>query len=220
MSQVHKPPPEGLWVLQRGRIYARDLHGAEPLPTVAAPGIAVDLSELSTDGVAAMAAATDRPQHLILERLDPRRRCFAAWHGAEIAAYCWISLQQEYVGEMESILDIQPGEAYIWDCATLPAYRRKGLYTALLAFMLGRLADEGLHRIWIGADLENQPSLRAFERAGFQPATAFTFFRLWRLFGFVTTALPGTPARLLQAGRRLFQIDRLWSLGPLAFGWR
>ena len=162
----------------------------------------------------------DQPPTAVIDRFKDNRRCFAAWRGDEIASYCWISMQQEYVGEMESVLDIHAGEGYIWGCATRPQYRRKGLYTALLSFMLQSLAAQGRNRIWIGADLENTPSLRAFDTVGFLPAAAFTFFRIWRIYGFITGALPQTPSHLLTAGRRLFQIDRLAALGPLALGWR
>jgi ribosomal protein S18 acetylase RimI-like enzyme len=216
---VQKPPIQTFTAFQRGRIYARDLDATTFFESPI-PGISVVFGELTAADASALAAAMDQSSAAILDRFQQNRRCFAAWHGDEIASYCWISMQQEYVGEMESVLDIYAGEGYIWNCATLPQHRRQGLYTTLLAFMLQTLSSQGMNRIWIGADLENIPSLRAFDTVGFLPAAAFTFFRLWRLYGFITRPLAQTPPHLLKAGRRLFQIDRLVSLGPLALGWR
>lgn len=220
MTEPSKPAIDSFYAHQRGRIYALDLQSSTQPAERQEPGIAVNFQELSAEDVGALAVAMDQPLQEIRDRLSQKRRCFVAWREAEIASYCWISLQQEYVGEMESILDIHPGEAYIWNCATLPRYRRQGLYTALLADIVNRLAEEGMQRIWIGADLENVPSHRAFQTTGFLPAANFVFFRIWRLYAFLTTALPQTPPHLLSAARRLFQVDRLPSLGPLSIGWR
>ena len=219
MSGPELPPVQGLSAYQRGRIYARDLAHSRP-PAVPQPGIAVRFAGVTTAAASALAAAMDQSTEHVLDSLRHNRRCFVAWRGDEIAAYCWISLQHEYVGEMERLLNILEGEAYVWNCATLPAYRRQGLYTALLAYILARLADDGLQRVWIGADLENLPSHRAFHTVGFLPAAAFTYLRLWRLYGFLTTSLPATPPLLLPAARRLFRLDTLPALGPLSAGWR
>lgn len=219
MTTLKKPPIDAFWVTQRGRIYARDLEGAPPA-IAPEPAIAVRLQEATRADAEALAVAMNQAQPGILDRFRQQRRCFVAWHGDAIAAYCWISVQQEYVGEMETVLDIRPGEAYIWNCATLPHYRRQGLYTALLAMIINQLTGAAFERIWIGADLENVPSHRAFASAGFLPAADFRFFRVWRLYGFFTRALAQTPPHLLQAARRLFQINHLLPLGPLSLGWR
>src|SRR3989304_5586640 len=66
-------------------------------------------------------------------------------------------------------LRLLPGEAYIWDCVTLPAFRQNYLYSALLVFILGELRSGKLCRVWIGADLEDVASQRGIARAGFKP---------------------------------------------------
>ena len=59
---------------------------------------------------------------------------------------------------------LAPGEVYIWDCATLPAYRGQGLYPALLAHIVKELSAEGLRRAWIGADTGSEPLKRHHPR--------------------------------------------------------
>jgi GNAT superfamily N-acetyltransferase len=99
---------------------------------------------------------------------------------AEIAAYGWVSEVVESIGELERPFHIRKGEAYIWDCATLPRYRRQGLYTALLHATVSTLWREGARRLWIGASLGNHPSLRGMASAGFQPVIKMTYVRLFR----------------------------------------
>lgn len=209
----------GLWAHQRGRIYARDLGAGRP-PNVSPPGLEATFREATPGDSPALARAMGQDQDIKIRTRLPRddRRCFVGWFNKRIVTYCWLSMEQEYVGEMERELNLLEGEAYIWNCATLPDYRRQGLYTALLAFMLARLAEDGAQRVWIGADLENVPSHRAFHTAGFLPAAAFTYVRFWRLYAFLARPLPATPPTFLPAARRLFQLDHLPHLGHLAMG--
>jgi RimJ/RimL family protein N-acetyltransferase len=152
--------------------------------------------------------------------MSGNRRCFAAWHEEQIVSYCWISQQREHVGEMERVIHLQAGEAYVWDCATLPHFRRRGLYTALLGFINRALAAEGLRRIWIGANLENEPSRRAFDTVGFRRVATMTHVRLLALSLYLTTADPGVPAAWVAAARRLFGLHGPLSWGPLCLDWR
>lgn len=197
----------------------RELSGQHPPPR-SEPAIAVRFAEVHEAQAAALAEAMGHGDAAgIRVDLSGHRRCFVAWREAQIASYCWISLRQEHVGEMERVLDLLPGEAYIWNCVTLPDYRRNGIYTALLGHILTRLSEDGLQRVWIGANLENEPSHRAFASAGFRPAAFFAYLRLWRFYGFMTTAPYGAAPQHLAAARRLFQLTDLPRLGPLALGW-
>jgi ribosomal protein S18 acetylase RimI-like enzyme len=72
------------------------------------------------------------------------------------------------VGELDLTLTLLPGEAYIWDCVTLPDFRRQGLFTSLLTYINEDLRREGYERVWIGADRDNPGSQRGIDRAGFQ----------------------------------------------------
>ena len=115
----------------------------------------------------ALAAAMGLPNpNEIQARLASGRRCLAARVDDKIVAYGWVSLTPEYIGEQERELKVAQGEAYIWDCATLPEYRGARLYSALLSAILNTLRAEGLERAWIGASVENRASLRGFANAG------------------------------------------------------
>jgi ribosomal protein S18 acetylase RimI-like enzyme len=90
-----------------------------------------------------------------------------------LATYGWVSFKEEWISELGLHIQLTPGEAYIWDCATLPAYRGQGLYPALLAHIALELRAEGLRRVWIGADTGSIASQKGIVRAGFQPIADF-----------------------------------------------
>jgi len=138
------------------------------LPTGLEPTLPVTFARLDTESVPALTQAmglTDPTE--ILTRLAGDRRCYTFLSESTPAAYGWVSFIEEHIGELGLHLHLEPGEAYIWDCATLPTHRQHHCYTALLVYMLRELQAEGLHRVWIGADADNAISLRGIARAGF-----------------------------------------------------
>ena len=110
-----------------------------------------------------MGAEGDR----VAPRIQRGSRCFGAWIGSELVGYGWVSTAAEWIGELH--VEIRParGEAYIWNCVTLPAYRRTGVFGALLGAIKAQLKGEGLTRVWIGSLAD--PAENAFPNAGFTP---------------------------------------------------
>jgi ribosomal protein S18 acetylase RimI-like enzyme len=141
------------------------------------------------------------PQELVDERLERGSRAFAGWEAGELVCYGWVSTGSECIGELATMLRLAPGHAYVWDCATLPAHRRRGLYTELLRVIVARLGAEGLLRLWIGASLSNGPSLRAFASAGFTPVLVVTHARLGGLCWTRTHGWEAAAGPLVTAAR-------------------
>lgn len=105
----------------------------------------------------------------ILRRFERGKRCYAGLLADQIVTYGWVTFDEEGIGELGLKARLRAGEAYIWDCATLPAYRGQRLYPALLAHILGALATEGISRAWLGTDADNIPSQKGVALVGFQP---------------------------------------------------
>src|SRR5262245_27064888 len=156
----------------------------------------------------------------IAGRFTNERRCYVAWDEDRIVAYGWASRGQECVGELERAFHMPSDEAYIWDCVTLPEYRGQGLYGALLGYMLSELCAAGVRRCWIGASLENQPSIQGFINAGFRPAIKLVYWRLLALRCAWVIAYPGAPYQLVAAARRMVMAADERMLGPLIIGFR
>ena len=91
-------------------------------------------------------------------------RCIGRWQSA---AYGWVSRGTKHIGELERSLQMQPEEAYISDCSTLPPYRRQGLYSALLGRIATALGGQGIRRVWVGTSIHNRPSVRDSPLLGF-----------------------------------------------------
>lgn len=143
-----------------------------------------------------------------LQRLENGRRCYTAWVGDQIASYGWVSLEDEHIGELNLRMRLLPGEVYIWDCATLPAFRRNHLYSALLVYILGELHADGFCRAWIGADMDNKPSQQGMARAGFHHVADLIIARVLAMRQVWVQGLPGVPEHIVVEARRAFLSDR------------
>jgi GNAT superfamily N-acetyltransferase len=120
-----------------------------------------------------MGAEGDR----VATRLQRGCRCFGAWIGAELVGYGWVSTTSEWIGEAQ--LEIRPtrGEAYIWNCLTLPAHRQTGVFSALLRAIKAELKGNGLSRVWIGSVFD--PAEKAIEGTGFVPVMRIDVTSRW-----------------------------------------
>jgi ribosomal protein S18 acetylase RimI-like enzyme len=164
----------------------------------------------------ALAEAMDVDPAEVARRFETGRRCTTAWVDGRLAAYGWVSYEQEYIGELRLRLRLQPGEAYIWDCATRPALRGNHLYSALLAVILADLRGESLQRAWIGTDVENEPSQHGIARAGFLHVADLVISRVLGMRLVWVQGLPGMPADLVADARRVFldNRDQVWLSAP------
>jgi len=163
----------------------------------------------------------------ILKRFETGRRCYAAWvdgdparnigeiqgnERGKLAAYGWVSFDEELIGELNLRLRLLPGEAYIWNCVTLPEFRQNYLYTTLLGYIVGELHKENLSRVWIGADLDNIPSQRGIARAGFTYVADLVVARVLTLRQVWVEGRPDVPDNLVAEARRAFlnNRDKVW----------
>ena len=166
-----------LWAFERGTLWVRECGGKSGAPVI--PAREVVLREAHADAAETLASAMGLATVAeVRQRFDAERRCFVALVDDAIASYGWVSHGIESIGELERSLHMTPDEAYIWDCATLPPYRGQHLYCALLDHIVTTLCRDGTRRIWIGASLDNTPSIRGFAAAGFQPVLTLTYLRL------------------------------------------
>lgn len=156
--------------VERGLLWARSLG-----PSLDRPGAVEGASfgEIGAERSGELAAAMGSTStEAVRGRLHGGERAHAWWLEGRIVCYCWATTGSICIGEMDTRLRLPAGETYLFECATLPSHRGRGLYTSLLVAVCGALGEEGLRRAWIGADLPNVASQRAFASAGFQPALA------------------------------------------------
>jgi ribosomal protein S18 acetylase RimI-like enzyme len=208
----------------------------QPAPVVK-PQLDASFCRVSTESISELAVAMGSDSSTeILKRLESGRRCYAAQLDGnparnigeticqanrrnargKFAAYGWVSFNEEFIGELNLRLRLLRGEAYIWDCATLPEFRHKHLYSALLAYMVGELRAEKFRRVWIGADLENSISQRGIARAGFVHVADLIVARVVALRQVWVQGFPEIPDTLVADARRAFlnNRDQVWLTVP------
>ena len=186
--------------------YAGTMWLLEPddAPAAVAPLLPATFARVGLDEAAQLAAAMNLAEPVeVRRRFATGRRCYAAKCAGTLAAYGWVSLDREAVGELELVIQLPPGDAYVWDCATAPAYRRHHLYTALLVYIAGALRAEGVRRIWIGAAPDNIASHAGIMRAGFHPVADLFLARATRQF--TVRGQSGIPAEVVATASQLFQ---------------
>jgi GNAT superfamily N-acetyltransferase len=157
-----EPTPERIGTIWHMRL-------AEAPPPVE-PGMPATFGHLGPESAPELASAMGLADpSVVRQRLASGRRCYALRAGDSLATYGWVSFDGEDIGGLGLHLQLLPGETYIWDCATQPDFRGRGLYPALLGRIVAALAAEGLRSAWIGADYHNHPSHAGINRAGFLP---------------------------------------------------
>jgi ribosomal protein S18 acetylase RimI-like enzyme len=207
--------------IQRGELWVKDIGRAEEVFPIPAR-LPVTFIEIKPSLPGSLVEALGpESQSEILRRLQSGRRCFAGCLDQSVVCWGWVSRGEEQIGEMKAQFRMKPSEAYIWDCVTLPDYRRQGLYSSLLGHMLKELQREawsksgyGANRVWIGSNLENRPSIRGFERAGFQPVIRVLFLNIFGIRFFQISACPKARGELVGAGCNAFSTGRALRIEP------
>ena len=136
-------------------------------------------------------------------RLDQGHRPYVAWMGNTPVAYGWVATRVASIGELDIDVPMPATDRYLWDFATLPAWRGRGIYPHLLQAIL-RQEAETAERCWIIAAPENRASSAGIYKAGFT-ATAQLSFQANGAAG--VTALG--PTERVQAGAVLLGVPML-----------
>ena len=204
-DQAHPQPLGVIWHMAR-----------QDAPAAGAVAVPARFGQVGPEAEAELARAMGQDaSSLVRRRIEAGRRSYAAWADGHLATYGWVSFGEELVGELGLHLRLLPHEAYIWDCLTLAAYRRRGLYTALLGYIVQALLGDGVQGIWIGADTDNQPSQAGIAHTGFTavadlvaapPQPGERRRRAW------LQARPGASQTLLSEARRAYlnEHDEVW----------
>jgi len=117
------------------------------------------------DGLVARLAGLDRAT--VRARRRAGHRPYVAWLDGTPVAYGWSAGRRASIGEIGVRLALRPGAHYLWDFATLPAWRGRGVYPALLRAIVAHETPEA-ERFLIGHRASNLTSRRGIEKAGFR----------------------------------------------------
>ncbi|TMC47123.1 MAG: GNAT family N-acetyltransferase [Chloroflexi bacterium] len=187
---------------QQGTFWLLDLDA--PRPSGVAARVPATFTRVVEAAAARMLADAMRlPAEHVRARFAAGARCYVGAVDGVWASYGWVSFHEEQIGEISLRIRLKPGEAYIWDCATAPAYRRLRLYTALLAHIVAELRAEGFTRIWIGADSDNLPSQYGIATVGFQPVADLLINSASPARQLQLRGRPGAPTQIVSDVRQM-----------------
>jgi len=180
----------------QGTLWMLDLDQPLPVgPVLRVPAVFVRAG-LEVAQELAQAMDLDDP-FVVMQRFASGKHCYIARIEGALATYGWVTFDEECIGELGLNFRLKAREAYIWNCATLPAYRGLRLYPALLAYILRELQSQGLRRVWIGADTDNLASQSGMVLAGFQPIADLFITQDSTTRSIWTRGRPGVPEQLV-----------------------
>ena len=156
-------------------VFARSLEQPLPsfeacLPIVCRLATADDLSYLR-DSV--LPSEFER----LSRRLAHGRICLLALYQDALAAYMWAS--EEVDLEIDNLeLRLEPGDVYLDDAYTLPAYRRQGIQMGLHIRQLRSWQERRCKRTVAIVAIDNLPSQGLFNKLGYQEVDRLSFRRV------------------------------------------
>ncbi len=170
MSPPHAPPRRLSRALARFATFGRVVvllyrHERPATPATAAEIHRVDAGNV--DDASAMEAPGQVAEfHRFLERGDVG---YYGYVGGRVVHRSWVRRGPLAVPLWHAWgrLALAPDDAYIHYCATDPAARGMGIYPAVLARAVSDAREAGARTIFIFTELENAPSRRGIEKAGF-----------------------------------------------------
>ena len=157
-----------LGVLGYRRLFLLSRSLTEPIPAVSAslPLTMNWLTPAELTEYLAFRSATGAEQ--IADRLKRNQRCLVARAQGRWVGAMWADTQRAWIEYLERELPLAPGEVYLFDAYTNPAFRGQAIAPAMSAELLRRFRDEGCPRALRGTLPENLAALRAHAKAGFQ----------------------------------------------------
>lgn len=125
-----------------------------------------------SDDAELLAAVNRIPAAEARARLRDGHHAYLATLDGQAVGYGWAATRAASIGEVGLAFALPRDERYLWDFATLPAFRGRGIYPRLLQAML---RAEATTRAWILHAPENGPSGAGIARAGFRPVGRLAF---------------------------------------------
>jgi ribosomal protein S18 acetylase RimI-like enzyme len=102
--------------------------------------------------------------------------CYLAYCRDKIAHLAWIYYPDQAKKHPTPFRILRPGEAAIANCVTLPEFRGRGIYPAVVRNLLQELRKQGYRRCYMYIERENIASQRGVSKIGFTPVG-----KTWRL---------------------------------------
>lgn len=142
------------------------------------------------------------PEQQSRARFALGHRLYLGVIGGQPVAYGWLATGSSSFGEPTVHFTTPPGQGYLFDFVTLPTWRGRGCYPALLRAMIA--AEPAIGDFWIIHHIANSASQRGIAHAGFQIACS-----VYRMAAGSLALLPGEDIARAEAGAALLALPLL-----------
>jgi GNAT superfamily N-acetyltransferase len=136
----------------------------DPLPEL--PELASFSAARSTD-VDLIAGLAELSQQEVITRFSEDNRLYLAYIDGVPTAYGWVATKEGRASEIHLDFLLAPGNYYLWDFKTLPAWRGHTIYPHLLQAIV-RQEMQNAERFWILYAPQNIASAHGIMHAGFK----------------------------------------------------
>ncbi|MBO9684378.1 MAG: N-acetyltransferase [Flavisolibacter sp.] len=102
----------------------------------------------------------------VIKRIANDHIAFVAYIHNVPAAFGWMARGKAFVGELNHEIILPLRNRYLWNFRTMEAFRGRGIYPALLQFII-RFEQGKADTFWIIHAPENKASLKGIQKAGF-----------------------------------------------------
>jgi GNAT superfamily N-acetyltransferase len=138
----------------------------DPVPRLESiPGLTVKVALPNN----ALAALNQVGVTEVQRRVAADNRPYVAYFDGQAVAYGWVAAGSAEFADRRCEFEVPSSARYLWDFATVPAWRGRGIYPRLLQAIL-TAEQAAAERFWILHAWENEASKRGIARAGFQAA--------------------------------------------------
>ncbi len=140
------------------------------------------LKESEVDDYLTLRRGVTRTQ--VVDRLRAGHLCFVARNEDRVISTCWAATRPTWIDYLACEIDLNAGDAYLFDAFTEPRHRGLGIAPALCLHQLGYLEHAGYRRAIRATAIENTPALRAHAKSGFRPTGTLSRLKIgpWQRF--------------------------------------
>lgn len=137
----------------------------DPLPQLSP---LADFAVMVIDNPAILHPVTNLSGREIEHRLTEGHQPYVGLMAGKPVAYGWLATRQADIGELKLTFRLPAQHRYLWDFATQPPWRGRGIYPHLLQAILAQDTHKAVY-FWIIHAPENGPSRAGIRKAGFSP---------------------------------------------------
>jgi ribosomal protein S18 acetylase RimI-like enzyme len=146
----------------------------EPIPEKS-PKLEVEIRQATISDLPKLKEIVDEEKYdRFKRRFQKGKICFIAIYKEKVAAFAWISIDNEFEPNLQVEIKLEEKEAYLFDAYVVPEYRNHRLYPALGDTSLRYLRSQGYKNVLFFVGNSNKYSLKSVRSSGFKPNRALT----------------------------------------------